>query len=45
MVAELELELAEELEQNAVGTDGNKRALPFAFAKRHGVLLQGVQEG
>ena len=45
MVAELELELAQDLEQNAVGTESTARALPFAFAKRHGVLLQGVQEG
>jgi len=45
VVAELELELEQEQERGEVNTRGNERVLPFAFAKRHGVLLQGVHEG
>ena len=40
MVANLELEL----EQAEVGR-ARERRLPFAFAKRHGVLIQGLKDG
>ena len=40
MAANLELEL----EQAEVGR-ARERRLPFAFAKRHGVLIQGLKDG
>ena len=42
MVAEAELAL--EIEQGENDPNTHDRTLPFAFAKRHGVLIQGVQD-
>ena len=42
MVAEAELSL--EIEQGENDPNAYDRPLPFAFAKRHGVLIQGVQD-
>ena len=42
MVAEVELVLGKE--QGTDDPKGHERPLPFAFAKRHGVLFQGIQD-
>lgn len=46
MAAELELQ-PEQVAQprGLVDSEANERRLPFAFAKRHGVLMQGVKDG
>ncbi|MCY3730770.1 MAG: hypothetical protein OXF98_05460, partial [Rhodospirillaceae bacterium] len=46
MAAELELQPEQQAQpRGLVDSEANERRLPFAFAKRHGVLMQGVKDG